>query len=323
MEVKEKEEENELWERIKGNAKKYVGWYIYPAVYFLTISLFVVVRLQSSTYSSVAFQIVFRILALIPTLLWAGAVTLWIFCLIFYTLLSYYLEKRYPAVSSGHANRKLSKLAGHSEGVTGEQGLSKNKKSSGSTWNKVVNAFIYFLGSLLIFAGATLFIWMARPYFTLLLFSSKIEALEKKVETGQVQGNRIIIPSVLIDAPILDGITDRNLSKGVCRFSDSPAPGNNGNFIIEGHNLAEFGLFSPQNFFSLLELAGEGAPIYVFYQGRKYSYKVKKKVYRNVGDLELYDMTPGERLTLITCVSTWSPTVYTNRRTVVIAYPGF
>jgi hypothetical protein len=37
-------------------------------------------------------------------------------------------------------------------------------------------------------------------------------------------------------------------------------------------------------------------------------------------DIPLWAWT--ERLTLLTCVSTWSPTIYTNRKTVVIAYPG-
>ena len=141
------------------------------------------------------------------------------------------------------------------------------------------------------------------------------------MQLGQVQGNRIIIPSVLVDVPIVEGMDRKKLSQGVCHVSNSPFPGEGGNCIIEGHNLAEFGFWKPQSFFSILEVIQKGTPIYVFYKGKKYTYKVKEKTYRDVNDPRLYDITPGERLTLITCVSTWSPTIYTNRRTVIIAYP--
>ena len=123
------------------------------------------------------------------------------------------------------------------------------------------------------------------------------------------------------DAPIMEGVSMGHLSRGVCHVSNSPTPGQGGNCIIEGHNLAEFGWWKAQSFFSVLEVVQKGTPIYVFYNGRKYSYKVKEKTYKSVNDPKLYDITPGERLTLLTCVSTWSPTIYTNRRTVVVTYP--
>ena len=86
--------------------------------------------------------------------------------------------------------------------------------------------------------------------------------------------------------------------------------------------LAEFGLWKPKSFFSLLDIVSEGTLVYVFHHGKKYPFKVKVKTFRDVTDPMLYEKTPGERLTLITCVSTWSPTIYTNKRTVVTAYPG-
>ena len=167
----------------------------------------------------------------------------------------------------------------------------------------------------------SLAIWISRPYITLLLSTSKIEALENKVKMGHVHGNRIIIPTALVDAPILEGVSKGQLSQGVCRISESASPGEGGNCIIEGHNLAEFGWWKQQSFFSMLEILDEGTPIYIFYNGKKYVYKVKEKTYKSVSDPKLYDITPGERLTLITCVSTWSPTIYTNRRTMITAYP--
>ncbi|MBM4137858.1 MAG: sortase, partial [Nitrospira sp.] len=151
----------------------------------------------------------------------------------------------------------------------------------------------------------------------------KTEALEKEAEhIGQGQENRIIIPTALVDAPILEGISEENLSEGVCHISKSSAPGKGGNCILEGHNIGEFGWWRPQGPFSILEILEKGINIYIFYEGKKYIYKVKEKTSKDVNDPKLYDFSPGERLTLITCAASWNPTVYnTNKRTVIVAYP--
>jgi len=150
----------------------------------------------------------------------------------------------------------------------------------------------------------------------------KTEKLEKAaVGIVQSRENRIIIPTALVDAPILEGVDMEKLSEGVCHFSKSAVPGKGGNCILEGHNLGEFGWWRPQGPFNMLEILDQGIRIYVFYKGKKYVYKVKEKIYTDVNDPKLYDFSPGERLTLITCTSSRDITVYTKRRTVVVAYP--
>jgi LPXTG-site transpeptidase (sortase) family protein len=152
--------------------------------------------------------------------------------------------------------------------------------------------------------------------------TKKSEALEKAAEhIGQAQEARIIIPAALVDAPILEGASMEKLSEGVCHILKSAAPGKGGNCIIEGHNLGEFGWWRPEGPFNMLEVMEKGIHVYVFYKGKKYIYKVKEKIYTDVNDPKLYDFSPGERLTLITCTSTWNPTIYTNKRTVITAYP--
>ncbi len=315
------EKAENIFEKVRIGIKKYLKWYSYPFIYFVItglVCLFAWYRPQ--IYPQETVKLVFITVAIVPTLIWAGVITMWIFAVVLFTLSSYHLKKRFPGISNWSGLRRLSKFW---ENLASKTPSFKKKEAPQSLWGKIANSFFYFLGFFLIFVGMALIFWIARPYFTLLLFSSKIETLEKKVEMETVQGNHIIIPSVLVDAPILEGLNERNLANGVCHLINSPTPGEGGNFILEGHNLAELGLSRSKNFFSLLEVVSEGTPVYVFYQGRKYTYKVKKKVYRDVSEPELYDTTPGERLTLITCVSTWSPTIYTNRRTVVIAYPEF
>ena len=150
----------------------------------------------------------------------------------------------------------------------------------------------------------------------------KTERLEKAAEgIAQSKENRIIIPTALVDATILEGIDMEKLSEGVCHVSKSSAPGQGGNCILEGHNIGEFGWWRTQGPFNMLEIIEKGIRIYVFYKGKKYVYKVKEKTSMNVNDPKLYDFTPGERLTLITCAASWNPTIYTNRRTVIVAYP--
>ena len=146
--------------------------------------------------------------------------------------------------------------------------------------------------------------------------------LEKSAEIPRKsQEDWIIIPPALVDAPILEGLSEENLALGVSRVSRSALPGHGGNCIIEGHNLGNFGWWRPQGPFNMLEVLEKGVRIHIFYKGKKYVYKVTKQNYMNADDPELYDFSPGERLTLITCTTTWDPTIDTDKRTVIVAYP--
>jgi len=138
---------------------------------------------------------------------------------------------------------------------------------------------------------------------------------------GQVKGNWMIIPTALVDAEILDGVNTENLSLGVCRVSKSAKPGQKGNCIIEGHNLGDYKWWRPQGPFNMIEVLEKGVNIYISYKRKKYTYKVKEKHYKDANDPNLYDFSPGERLTLITCTSTWNPSIDTDKRTVIVAYP--
>uniref|UniRef100_A0A7C4KIB1 Sortase n=1 Tax=Anaerolinea thermolimosa TaxID=229919 RepID=A0A7C4KIB1_9CHLR len=297
-----------LYHRILQRFVKSLKWYSYPLVYFVVTAVVCAYAWYTRPIQYRAgIEIVFKTIALIPTLIWIGATTLWIAANIIIVALTYSLKERYPHLSIWN------KMKGRAH--------SSDKRAPANLRRRALSVFFSVLGIFLIFGGISLAIWISRPYLTLLLSASKIEALETKVKTAYVHGNRIIIPTALVDAPIIEGVSAGNLAKGVCRISQSAFPGKGGNCIIEGHNLAEFGWWKPQSFFSMLEVVRQGTLIYVFYQGRKYVYKVTEKTYKDVNDPALYDMTPGDRLTLITCVSTWSPTIYTNRRTLIVAHP--
>jgi LPXTG-site transpeptidase (sortase) family protein len=308
-----------LLQQIREKLKKYLKWYFYPLVYFAVVGLVCAYAWYNNPITQRAgIKIIFKTIGVIPTLLLGGVISLWLGVVIFSMVFALWLKRTCPQFYYAKGVQWFLESSGV---IEGQSISSPEEKASKNVRQKVTGSVIYGVSLLLIGSGLVLGVWITRPYITLLLSSSKIGALEKKASSGQLQGNRIIIPSALVDAPIIEGVSKSNLSKGVCRISDSSSPGKGGNCIIEGHNLAEFGWWRAQSFFSLLEIVGKGTPVYVFYDGKKYVYKVKDKTYREISDPELYNFSPGERLTLITCVSTWSPTIYTNRRTVITAYP--
>ena len=308
--------EEHLFRRSVQIMRRYLKWYTYPLIYFGMTSLVCLLawRVRPVTQRA-GIEVIFKTIAVMPTVIWVGVITLWILAAVFFAALLFSLKKRFPSLT-------VRTGPGDLEGLSEKTSVVRQGEAGRSRWRKTRDRAVYVLGIALIVVGVSLGIWIARPYMTLLLFSSKVETLEKKAQLGQVEGDWVIIPSILVDAPILEGVSKSQLLSGVCHLSSSPLPGQGGNCIIEGHNLAEFGLWKPKSFFSLLDIVSEGTPIYIFHRGKKYSYRVKVKTFRNVSDPALYEQTHGERLTLITCVSTWSPTIYTNRRTVVTAYPG-
>jgi LPXTG-site transpeptidase (sortase) family protein len=184
-------------------------------------------------------------------------------------------------------------------------------------------SLLYFMGWLLVFAGIAGLLWLTRPYFTLFIFRNKQAKLESKVQAGRVKGNRVIIPSILVDEAIVEGYGLKQLSQGVVRIPSSSRPGEGGTVVLEGHNVAEFGLLKPHSFFSLLELISVGSPVYVFYDGRKYIYRVVAKKILNASNPQVYRNSSPECLRMVTCVSTWSATIFSKRRLVVEAKPDF
>jgi LPXTG-site transpeptidase (sortase) family protein len=307
--------ETSLLSVIVQRTRKYLKWYVYPVLYFFGTSLVCLFAwYRSSAGHREGIKVVFKTISVVPALVWSGVVTLWIMAVISFVVFWYLINRTLPSSA-------VPRVSGGGEDLIKKGPIVKGEISPKSGWRRVVERSSHVVGIVLIFAGVTLGIWIARPYITLLLSSSRIEALERRAEFGRIDGNRIIIPSVLVDAPILEGVSRGQLSRGVCHVPNSPLPGQGGNYIIEGHNLAEFGIWEAKSFFSLLDVVSEGTPVYVFHNGKKYTYKVKVKTYRDVNDPKLFAVPPGEHLTLLTCVSTWSPTIYTNKRTVVIADP--
>ena len=134
---------------------------------------------------------VFKTIALNPTLILTGIITVWIIISIILNPIAAWLKKRFPKLSICIKSADFSQK----EGILHEPS-SHNKPTSFR--GKTVNVSISVLGVVLIVAGLSIAVWISRPYITFLFSTSEIETLEKKAELlGQVQMDEIKMSGAL------------------------------------------------------------------------------------------------------------------------------
>lgn len=104
-----------------------------------------------------------------------------------------------------------------------------------------------------------------------------------------------------IKAPIVNGISDEDLTKGIGHHPESVWPNQKGNVVIAGHS---FSLNADNPFrevFARLREIEIGDQVTVTYQNRKYTYKVFKKETVSAKDTSLMEPTDNWILTFYTC----------------------
>ena len=124
----------------------------------------------------------------------------------------------------------------------------------------------------------------------------------------------LIIPKIAVDkTPIIftanassQASLDKAMEEGVAWFNIQGAnakPGERGNFVLSGHSSNDW--LDPGNYnfiFGPLEKMKEGDPIYVNYEGKRYTYTVTgTKVVKPTDVSALQIGTDKPRITLITC----------------------
>ncbi len=129
--------------------------------------------------------------------------------------------------------------------------------------------------------------------------------------------NHVVIPDMLLDKPIYDGPvkdTYAILRKGIWRWPNTSQPGEVGNTVLIGHR---FTYTQPKGVFYALDRVKVGSKIAVFWNNKKYLYRVTTvKVVPNT-DVSIQQQTDDTRLTIYTCTPLWHPV----NRLVVIAKP--
>lgn len=142
---------------------------------------------------------------------------------------------------------------------------------------------------------------------------TSITAIDPTVSMNVGDEERLIIPKLNIDVPILFGLNNdsdsvmEGMNHGVVHWSipgASALPGQIGNLVITGHSAGDIYTSNQYKFiFSGLERLTENDLIYVDYGGVRYTYSVTKLETVDPSEVsKLVYKTDKPMLTLITCV---------------------
>ena len=107
---------------------------------------------------------------------------------------------------------------------------------------------------------------------------------------------RVVIPSIKLDAIVVEGVSKRQLAKGPGHMKETATPGERGNAVITGHR---------DTFFRHIYELKKGDDILVRRQGRVFRFEVTGKKIVWPEDVSVIRPTPDAQLTLITCYPTY------------------
>ena len=117
-------------------------------------------------------------------------------------------------------------------------------------------------------------------------------------------GNTLVIPSIGLQQAVNEGSTIAALRKGVWHRPQTSTPPSGGNTVLAGHR---FTYTQPQGVFYSLDKVKVGDSIIMYWQGKKYSYKVTKVFVVSPDRIEIEAPTADPTLTLYTCTPLWNP----------------
>ncbi len=127
--------------------------------------------------------------------------------------------------------------------------------------------------------------------------------------------NQVVIPSMLLDQPILEGTVAnqyKTLNKGIWRWPRGSTPDKGGNTVLIGHR---FTYTNPRGVFYFLNKVKIGDVLAVFWNNKEYLYKVQAIQTVPLTDTAIENQTAQPELTLFTCTPLWLP----KNRLVVVA----
>jgi sortase A len=127
--------------------------------------------------------------------------------------------------------------------------------------------------------------------------------------SSPMQAVRIQIPSIQVDAPVVQGDGWEQLKKGVGQHLGTPNPGQNGNIVLSAHNDV-FG-----EIFRYLDQLKEGDEIVLFTSERTFTYAIQQTQIVEPTRVEVLAQTSEPIVTLISCY----PYLVDNQRIVVVA----
>ena len=124
---------------------------------------------------------------------------------------------------------------------------------------------------------------------------------------GPEQANRVQIPAIGVDAPVVQGDGEEQLKKGVGQNNRSANPGKSGNLILAAHNDVYGEIFRD------LDQLKAGDEIIIHTNQRAYTYVIVNSEVVEPTYVQVMDQTPDPTVTLISCY----PYLVDNQRIVV------
>jgi sortase A len=109
------------------------------------------------------------------------------------------------------------------------------------------------------------------------------------------QAIRIQIPTIRVDAPVVQGDGWEQLKKGVAQHIGTPNPGQSGNIVLSGHN----DIYG--EVFRYLDRLNPGDKVILFTNQRQYTYVITGMQMVEPTAVEVMASTPDARVTLISC----------------------
>ncbi|HUC89711.1 MAG TPA: class E sortase [Patescibacteria group bacterium] len=116
--------------------------------------------------------------------------------------------------------------------------------------------------------------------------------------------NRLVIPAMLLDQPINEGKDISAARTQPWRRPNTSTPDKGGNTVIVAHR---YTYTSPKGSFYYLDKLKLNDEIGVFWQGKRYLYKVINVKVVAPTDTSIENQTQDSRLTLYTCTPLWLP----------------
>lgn len=129
------------------------------------------------------------------------------------------------------------------------------------------------------------------------------------------QSNHIIIPSMLLNAPIYEGSVANQysvLNRGIWHFPSASSPNKGGNTVLIGHR---FTYTKPEGIFYYLNKVKIGDQMAVWWSNREYVYKVTSVTTVNPSDTAIENNSIRPELTIFTC----TPLLLPKDRLVIVA----
>lgn len=125
--------------------------------------------------------------------------------------------------------------------------------------------------------------------------------------TGKPTTNKVIIPSMLLDQPILEGPVSQTysiLNKGIWRWPKGSTPAKGSNTVLIGHR---FTYTQPKGVLYYLNKVKIGDEIGLRWDNTFYTYRVTSIREVPPTEVSIQDPTPDARLTIFTCTPLWLP----------------